>query len=87
MGFNHDKAGRGRSPVGSILCLKPRKYSQKSTKVIKRTPGHLSKIGVLEHLVGGSNKREVSQMYLSLKFCIGVGEVKGFSYSEFVGAN
>ena len=64
------------------------KYSQKSTKVIKRTPsGHLSKVGVLEHLVGGSNKRGVSQMDLSLKFCIGVVEVMGFSYSEFVGAN
>lgn len=71
-----------------LLCLKLRKYSQKSTKVIKRTPsGHLSKVGVLEHLVGGSNKRGVSQMDLSLKFCIGVVEVTGFSYSEFAGAN
>ena len=71
-----------------LLCLKQRKYSQKSTKVLKRTPsGHLSKVGVLEHLVGGSNKRGVSQMDPLLKFCIGVVEVMGFSYSEFVGAN
>lgn len=56
--------------------------------MIKRTPsGHLSKVGVLEHLVGGSNKRGVSQMDPSLKFCIGVVEVTGFSFSEFVGAN